>query len=521
MADAITVEDIDAGQLSDWLVGQRWFASKAREVQVHPLALLPLSDEPAVSVALVEARFASGTHDLYQLLVGRGPDGQILLDVLRDPTLGGVLVRLLAEQREVGSEHGAVAFHWVAGALAPHAGLRSLDAEQSNTSALIDDRYVLKLFRRLEPGPNPELEMLRFLAERGFAHVPSLAGWYELRSDVLDATLGVAQGFLADSRDGWDLVLDGLADGRAAGLVDELGELGAVLAQLHNTLASDRADPDFVPEPFTQEALALLAATVDAEIDRAFVDLTEAPDPDVVADLVGRGEEVRDRLRGLSSAPDGGLLIRHHGDLHLGQTMRSPDRWIIIDFEGEPARSLHERRRKRSPLRDVAGMLRSFAYAASAVVIQRRVQVPAGWEGQARAAFLERYLAEVQRELLPAGPQAVERLLAVFELEKAVYELGYELNHRPDWAGSRWRGSCGCWTRTGHERRCIDPAPRRRARRPGPAPAGRGSPRAPVPPARCPPDHRRRPGRHPVLGVGPRRPLGGRVRRLRRVGPHG
>ena len=138
----------------------------------------------------------------------------------------------------------------------------------------------------------------------------------------------------------------------------------------------------------------------------------------------------------MSHIGSGGRLIRHHGDLHLGQTLRTHGRdarWIIIDFEGEPARPLTERRRKRSPLRDVAGMLRSFAYAASASQLLRGVPAPEGWEQQARSAFLEAYLATVEPTLLPAGRPAIEKLLAIFELEKAVYELRYELNNRPDW----------------------------------------------------------------------------------------
>jgi maltokinase len=131
----------------------------------------------------------------------------------------------------------------------------------------------------------------------------------------------------------------------------------------------------------------------------------------------------------------GGRAIRTHGDYHLGQTLHRPGAgdWVIIDFEGEPARSVAERRRKRSPLRDVAGMLRSFAYAASAASLVRGVEVPEGWEEQARQQFLDGYFATVDQSLLPPGPAAIERLLAVFELEKAVYELRYELDNRPDW----------------------------------------------------------------------------------------
>jgi trehalose synthase-fused probable maltokinase len=128
-------------------------------------------------------------------------------------------------------------------------------------------------------------------------------------------------------------------------------------------------------------------------------------------------------------------VIRTHGDYHLGQTLMRDDDWVILDFEGEPARTLVERRRKRSPLRDVAGMLRSFAYAATAAELTRDAEIPDSWEEQARDRFLESYLETVDATLLPPGDAAIERLLAVFELEKAVYELQYELDNRPDWVG--------------------------------------------------------------------------------------
>jgi maltokinase len=144
---------------------------------------------------------------------------------------------------------------------------------------------------------------------------------------------------------------------------------------------------------------------------------------------------VREQLRLLTHAGSSGRVIRTHGDYHLGQTLWSGNDWIILDFEGEPARTLVERRRKRSPLRDVAGMLRSFAYAATAAELTRGAAVPDDWEERARERFLESYLETVDAALLPPGEAAIERLLAVFELEKAVYELRYELDNRPDWVG--------------------------------------------------------------------------------------
>ncbi len=203
---------------------------------------------------------------------------------------------------------------------------------------------------------------------------------------------------------------------------------------MHNVLASDGTDPDFSPEEPGSEALSLLTATIDEEIERLFFDLP-AESVDAVAPIAGRGEEVRDRLQQLSHVGVGGRLIRTHGDYHLGQTLRTPDRWVLLDFEGEPARPLRDRRRKRSPLRDVAGMLRSFAYAASALEQAEDRVAPEGWEERARSAFLEGYLQAVEPSLLPAGQQAIDKLLSIFELEKAVYELRYEINNRPDWIG--------------------------------------------------------------------------------------
>jgi trehalose synthase-fused probable maltokinase len=195
-------------------------------------------------------------------------------------------------------------------------------------------------------------------------------------------------------------------------------------------LAHDGSDPAFSPEEPSVEALALLTASVDEQIEQLFLDL---PDIEAVAPIRGRGEEVRDQLRLLSHIGPVGRVIRHHGDYHLGQVLWAGSDWIVLDFEGEPARPLAERRRKRSPLRDVAGMLRSFAYAASASALVNGVDPPPAWEADAREQFLAGYAAEVDPVLLPSGQASIDRLLAVFELEKAVYELRYELDNRPDW----------------------------------------------------------------------------------------
>ena len=200
---------------------------------------------------------------------------------------------------------------------------------------------------------------------------------------------------------------------------------------MHTVLASDSSDPSFAPESPSLESLGLLTASVDEEIEQVFLALPD--DIEALEPIRGRGEEIRDRLRQLTHAGTTGMTIRNHGDLHLGQTLLAGDEWVVLDFEGEPARSLTERRRKRSPLRDVAGMLRSFAYATSAAGLLRGSEAPPGWEESARREFLDGYLDTVDPSIVPAGQEQFDKLLSVFELEKAVYELRYELSMRPDW----------------------------------------------------------------------------------------
>jgi trehalose synthase-fused probable maltokinase len=277
--------------------------------------------------------------------------------------------------------------------------------------------------------------MLRFLSDRGFPNVAPLGGWYQYEGELMDATFGVVQRFVPNARDGWELALDELGTDPER-FVARLRDLGAVIGHMHTVLASDASDPAFIPEEPSDESLALLTATIDEEIEQVFLEL---PDSDAMAPIAGHAAEVRDRLQLLSHVGARGRLIRTHGDLHLGQTMlggggRDPI-WVVLDFEGEPARPLLERRRKRSPLRDVAGMLRSFAYAASASSLQRGLAAPEGWEERARDAFISGYLEAVDPVLLPPGEAPTRTMLTIFELEKAVYELRYELNNRPDWVG--------------------------------------------------------------------------------------
>jgi maltokinase len=426
----------DEQALIEYVTSRRWYGAKSRSVSHSQLldSIVLRTAEPHFALALVEMRYDTGAHDIYQLVYALR-DGQIEVDALDDPAAARELVHAMRSGLTLQGGEGVIEFRPVEG----FAGLgrelmdaRSVGAEQSNTSIVFDDELILKVFRRLEPGINPELEMLRFLTEHGFANVAALGGWYAYSGGPLGATLGILQEFVLDGIDGWGLALDEISSApeRFGGRLRRLGEVTGVM---HTVLASDSNDAAFAPETPSVEALALLTATVDEEIERVFVSLPE--DDERLAPIAGRGEEVREQLRLLTYAGSAGKAIRTHGDYHLGQTLWSEGDWVILDFEGEPARSLTERRRKRSPLRDVAGMLRSFAYVASAVELLRGLRAPDGWEEAARATFLEGYLASVDPVLLPSGQVAIERLLAVYELEKAVYELRYELDNRPDWVG--------------------------------------------------------------------------------------
>jgi maltokinase len=384
--------------------------------------------DPELRIVLVEIGFAAGTHETYQLLTS-GEE----LDALADPRHVRELVHMVRGSQTVQAGQGTLEFR----ALEGFAGLgtelieaRLIATEQSNTSIVFDEELILKVFRRLEAGVNPELELLRFLTERGYENIAQLAGWYAYIGQPLDATLGVLQEFVVGGLDGWELALDELSS-EPDRFLTRLHRLGVVTGAMHTVLGSDSVDPNFAPEDPSAEALALLTATVDEEITRIFVELPE--DVEALDPIRGRGEEVRESLALLSHVGSFGKTIRTHGDFHLGQTLWADDDWVILDFEGEPARSLSERRRKRSPLRDVAGMLRSFAYVVSAVEILRGAQAPPDWEQRARSEFLAGYHETVDPSLLPSGEAATERLLTVFELEKAVYELRYELNNRPDW----------------------------------------------------------------------------------------
>jgi predicted trehalose synthase len=448
--DAGDLHFLDGLVLLGTIASQRWFGGKSRDVlgaRVLDAAVTP-GGPPILAFAVVEVRYGLQSHDLYHLPLGFRPaeegwsdsviaetEGWTVYDAPADPALIREIVDHLCAGTTLTSGESRIVF-WGAEGLAERTrGLgatRPMGADQSNSSVVLDETVALKLYRRIEPGVNPELEILRFLTDRDFPHVAALEGYVAYEGRPLETTLALLQRFVPSQGDGWQLALETI-ESEPNWMPAHAGRLGEVTALLHNTIGSDPGDPHFAPEEPSSEALSLLSASVDEEIEHVFATLPDIP---AVEPILGRGEEVRDRLRLLTHIGSVGKLIRTHGDYHLAQALRTvEDDWLILDFEGEPARSGPERRRKRSPLRDVAGMLRSFAYAASASKLQRGVDPPVGWEENCRTNFLDGYLAAADPALLPAGEQAIERLLMVFELEKAVYELRYELNNRPDWVG--------------------------------------------------------------------------------------
>jgi maltose alpha-D-glucosyltransferase / alpha-amylase len=372
-------------------------------------------------------------------------------------------------------------------------GSRVLDVEQSNTSIVYGRHMVLKLLRRLGDGVNPELEVGRFLSERArFAHVPPTLGALELRHARSEpVTLAILQGWVDNEGDAWRHALDEVArcyervlawgaetpppnahdllggaspSALAVELVGPYLEstrlLGCRTAELHRALASDREDPAFAPEFFTPLDQRALYQSIRNAASRAFEQLRNRLSglPEVLAHdaaaLAQREGELLNACRTLLDATLGGLRIRVHGDLHLGQVLHTGHDFVFLDFEGEPARSLGERRLKRPALRDVAGMLRSFDYAAQYVLLGtdrdallRPQDVPLlvpwarHWRRWVGASFLEGYLPAAQEaELVPRERRALARLLRALLVEKAIYELSYELVHRPDWAGIPIRG---------------------------------------------------------------------------------
>src|SRR3954449_1636191 len=253
---------LDEQALNDWIVDQRWFASKTREVSSIEIVdrVTLREDAPLFVLCLVEARFPTGTHETYQVPLGLRPadegwdahviqetGGWTVYDGLADPAAGRELLHRMRSNDEFQVGQDEFIFRWAENAGAGLGGtidVRPVGVEQSNSSIIFGDQLIMKAIRRIEPGVNPELELLRFLSARGFPHIAALAGWYEVEGRHISATLGILQEFLAGARDGWDLALDELVTD-PDGLLDRLESLGAVIGELHTALGSDNSNPDF------------------------------------------------------------------------------------------------------------------------------------------------------------------------------------------------------------------------------------------------------------------------------------
>lgn len=435
--------------LRAWLPRQRWFAGKGRAVTgftpVSVTELLPWRGgpgSPGLLHVLVRAeQHADATEvtevtevgDCYQLLLGvrrelpphlaaaligrpeRGPlAGLTVYEALHDPRPA----ELLLERLGVAGRQGDLRFGHAAGSTVPE-GLapRLLGSEQSNSSLVYGDAYILKLFRRVVPGANPDLELPLALAEKGCARVPAPVAWFEAEPTGGGGdpyVLGVLQPFLEGSQDGWELALRRLAAG--ADFTADARALGRATAEVHTALAE--ALPTVPLGPVQLTALAA-GMTERLEAAAAAVPALRPHAPGL------RAAFARLALAGERGGPPVTRTAqRVHGDLHLGQCLRSArGYWSLIDFEGEPARPLAERRRPCPPVRDVAGMLRSFDYAARS----HEPWAPA-WAESCRAAYCEGYA-----EAAGDDPREDDDLLRAYETDKAVYEVLYEARHRPDW----------------------------------------------------------------------------------------
>ena len=410
--------------LAAWLLAQRWFRSKHRpiaSVKEHDRA--PLGN--AALVVLAVAYADGGAPDLYLVprIDGREPhDGE-----------GAwiAIVRAMADGAELRASHGGFTCSRTDALdeLLPSASIsaaalreRRLGVEQSNTSIVLDERLILKLYRLLEPGLNPDLEVSLFLADTGFADTPATGGAMTWSPDGAEpSAAAMLQAFVPSTGDAWAAMLDHLSKDpeRAADMVAQIGEM---TARMHAALASRPTDPAFPSRAATVAETAAWRASAERQLDLA----VSAVAGDVHDRMVAIAPAVTARFADtFGSASGEARVTRVHGDYHLGQLLaRTDGGFSVIDFEGEPARPLQERRAPSSPLRDLAGMLRSLDYAARTAERISAAFDADGWLAAARSSFIGAYGG--------IGPAALG-LLEAFELEKACYEVRYEASNRPDW----------------------------------------------------------------------------------------
>jgi maltose alpha-D-glucosyltransferase / alpha-amylase len=498
--------------LPHFLTAQRWFAGKGKTagaVRIRDWAELPGTESPT-ALMLLRVRYPDGQSESYFAPVsvasveqaGRllteasdrvlcrlqwNGDDALLYDGAVEDDVWRVLLETIGAGGGIHAGRGFLratptsSFARLRDPIGRRPAVTRPAGEQSNTSAFYAKQLRLKLYRKPEAGVNPEFEILRYLNEEvDFERVPILAGTIEyVPFDGEVQTLAILESAVENQGTGWEWMLDELgrfydhcaaADDsgfaawfrEAAGLsLEAASTLGRRTAELHIALAASHQNSSFAPEPFSAEDLTRLIDAVRTEGTRTFEvlhdNLSRLPQDlkPIAEQLLRLGDEpVILQQNELTAGTI--LKIRVHGDYHLGQVLNAKRDYVIIDFEGEPGRSLSERRAKNSPLKDVAGMLRSFSYVAHAALLNHASRRPdqlarvAGcsktWRHEASLAFLNAYRARAQSAFLPRDPEALKKLLDLYLLEKALYELRYEINNRPEWIRLPLQAIAEMWT---------------------------------------------------------------------------
>jgi maltose alpha-D-glucosyltransferase/alpha-amylase len=477
--------------LPAFLASRRWYAERGSWPTTHILGALPLGAADAeLGMVLLEAKGRRETANYLLPLtikwtrfdpeqenpnalaaVRRGPREGSLLDAMADARFATLLLENLRAARSIEADHRRLEFSPTGrftdeGTLAVQ-DVHAVDTEQSNTTVLVGADYVIKLFRRLEPGLNPEIEVGRFLTETvSFPHIPPLLGSVEIEQDGARSAVAVVHGFVQNQGDAWTVTnayLDRFVEeqrlltAEAAGHSDEqaaylrrMEQVGRRVAELQIALASRDDIVDFAPAPIAAEDVRSWTEELLRRARRTFEDLARRRsefsehDRQLVDALLAYRETLPARLRELLPENVAAMKIRHHGDFHLGQMLIVKDDVAIIDFEGEPRRSIEDRRRKAPAARDVAGLIRSIDYSATAALERALKSAPdehgklvralEGWREHSAAAFIAAYRSTLtDARLWPQSVEAADSLLDFFLLEKAFYEIEYELAHRPDW----------------------------------------------------------------------------------------